>query len=206
VPVARLGLDANERRLVAWLYGLQRRHELERVSRYYAIVVIGGGDDRRWVADASLDVVYGRIFANGLKLRRVARRSILGNPANARAELVVAQHVHHTRSRIRDGEQVRTLFLHRTDEQAAIGIPVNRQVGRRRVLLLYEIFGCANEIVEYVLLFVEHAGAMPCVAVLAATANVRQCVDATMLQPYGDVGAETRRVADVEATVCVQDR
>ena len=47
VAVRRLGLDANQDRLVAALRRLQRRRELEGVARHDAIVVVGGGDQRR---------------------------------------------------------------------------------------------------------------------------------------------------------------
>src|SRR5205807_7010344 len=52
-----LGLDLGHRRLWPRLCRLQRRRELEGMPRHDPIVVIGGGDQRGWVARARPDVV-----------------------------------------------------------------------------------------------------------------------------------------------------
>src|SRR5689334_14880130 len=55
--VPRTRLDANEDWRGACLRGLQCGGVLEAVPRHDAIIVVGGGDQDRWVVSAGLDVV-----------------------------------------------------------------------------------------------------------------------------------------------------
>ena len=84
--------------------------------------------------------------------------------------------------------------------------PETASFGRIRVLLRDEPLGRGDEVVEDVLLLLEHPGLVPGVAVLAAAAQVRQGVDAARLEPGEEGGAEARRLADVEAAVAVEER
>ncbi len=114
---------------------------------------------------------------------------------------MVAEHVHDADRREGDTEELRPLGHDRADEEAAVRAPGDGQPVRRGVLLLDEILGRGDEIVEDVLFLVEHAGLVPGLAVLAAAAQVGLGEDAAVLQE-DDVGrAEAGRDGDVEAAV-----
>ena len=67
-----------------------------------------------------------------------------------------------------------------------------------------EVLGGRDEVVEDVLLLLEHAGAVPGLAVLAAAAQVGEREDAAALEQREVAGIEGRRPADVEAAVAVE--
>ena len=119
---------------------------------------------------------------------------------------MIAQHVHHANRRQGNGEQLRTLLHHRTDKQAAVGSTHDAERGRRGVLLAHEIFGRCDEVVEHVLLAIEHAGLVPRLAVLASAAHVRGRPDAPALEPRRHIGPECRQRRNVEAAVPVEHR
>src|SRR6185295_16990948 len=102
------------------------------------------------------------------------------------------------------GEEVRPLDDHGADEQAAVRGALDRQPLRPRVALPDEPLGGGDEVVEDVLLALQHAGAVPVLAVLAAAAQVRQGIDAARFEPGEKEGAEERRHGDPEAAVAVE--
>src|SRR5207253_5318973 len=69
------------------------------------------------------------------------------------------------------------------------------------IFLIDQILGCANKIIENILLFVAHAGTVPVFAELGATAQVRHRINSAMLQPYIRTAAEGWRHADVESAI-----
>src|SRR5205823_6855268 len=77
---------------------------------------------------------------------------------------------------------------------------------RRGVLLADEVLPGADEVVEHVLLLLEHPGAMPRLAELAAAAKVRERVDAPLLGPDDGARGELRERAGVESAVAGQVR
>src|SRR5207247_2006357 len=92
------------------------------------------------------------------------------------------------------------------DQEPAVAAAVDRQAVRARVLLLDEPGRGRDEIVEDVLLAIEHAGAMPVLAVLPAAPQVRHGIDPAALEPQHDGAREGRRQADVDAAVAVKNR
>jgi len=72
------------------------------------------------------------------------------------------------------------------------------------VFLRDQVFAGGDEVVEDILLFFEHAGAMPVFAKLSSAAQVGNGVDATVLHPEKHAAAETRRQRDVKAAVARQ--
>jgi hypothetical protein len=74
------------------------------------------------------------------------------------------------------------------------------------VPLLQEEIGRAQEIVEHVLLAVEHALAVPVFAVFAASAQMGHRVEAPLLEELDHAAAEGGRVAHVEAAVPGEER
>ena len=67
-------------------------------------------------------------------------------------------------------EEFGTLVQHGADQESAVRTALDREVFRRGVLVRDEPFGRRDEVVEHVLLHRQHAGLVPLLAELAATA------------------------------------
>ena len=64
------------------------------------------------------------------------------------------------------------------------------------IFLRDQVFGGGDEIVEHVLFFLEHAGAMPVFAKLSAAAKVGDGVDAAVFHPQIHAATEGGRLAE----------
>src|SRR5262249_60687642 len=89
----------------------------------------------------------------------------------------------------------------RAHQEAAVAGPTNCQPVGRGVLLLDKPFGGGNEIVEDVLLLLEHARVMPGFAKLSASTQVRQGIDAAARNPCRRPGIEPRLRAQVKPAI-----
>ena len=69
-----------------------------------------------------------------------------------------------------------------------------------------QVFGGGDEVVEDVLLFLQHAGAVPVFAKLAAAAQVGDGIDAAVLHPEIHAAVEAGAHGDVEAAVAREQR
>ena len=183
---------------------LHRGGELERVGRNDTVVVVRGSHQRRGVFHALLYIVQRRVLVNIGKLLLVLRRTVLHGPAPADGELVVAEHVHHAHGRKAHGIEVRTLHLAGADQQSAVRAAVDGQLVRRRVFSGDQVLGGGDEVVEDVLLVLEHAGLVPLLAVLRAAAQVGDAVDAALLDEHQRRGVEAGREVDLKTAVSVK--
>ena len=130
-----------------------------------------------------LDMVVGRVGGEVGELRGLVSAAILRDPGAAAAEPVVAEHVEQ-RHRADDRAVEFGPLRHRcADQEAAVAAASNGQLLRAGPAGRDEVFGGGVEVVEDVLLAVEHAGLMPCLAILTAAAQVGDRVDATELEP-----------------------
>ena len=128
--MARLGLDADQHRLRAALRRLQRRGVLEGVARHDAIVVIGGGDERRRVMRPRLHVVDRRVPIEERELAHTVSGAVFRDPGPADREFVEAQHVHHADRGQGSPKQVGPLVQDGADQQPAVRAAADCQVGR----------------------------------------------------------------------------
>src|SRR5688500_15209142 len=90
-------------------------------------------------------------------------------------------------------EQIRPLDHRGADQQPAVASPFDRDLRGAGVSLADKELGGRDEVVEHVLLLVEHPGAMPFLAVLAAAAQVREREDAAAVEEWKVAGVVGRR-------------
>src|SRR5207253_3271751 len=91
----------------------------------------------------------------------------------------------------------------RADQQAAVGPAGDGQLLRGGPAVPDQRLGGGVEVVEYVLLAVEHTGPEPVLALLVAAAQSGDRVDAARRHPGQDVRRVRGGEADVEAAVPV---
>ena len=127
--------------------------------------------------------MVGRVGVEPVELFGVFGGAVLRDPEFRDQEILVAQHVEQRDLADHGAEQVRTLRDHRAHQQAAIRSALDGEVIFVGDLVGDQEFGGGDEVVENILLFVQHAGAMPVFAELGAAAQVGHGVDAAMLQP-----------------------
>lgn len=174
------------------------------MRRHHTIVVVARRDERRGVADAFADVVQRRVGVERAELRRIVARTVFGRPAPADGEKVVAQHVHHADRRQADGEQVGALHFAGTHQQSAVRAAGDGQLFARGILLGDEEFGRRDEIVEDLLLAVEHTSLVPPLAVFRTAAQVDVHHHAALLHEEDVLGLERRGDIDLETAVAVE--
>src|SRR5262249_25751087 len=80
----------------------------------------------------------------------------------------------------------------------------DREPLRPRVAVADQVLGGGAEVVEHVLLLVEHARLVPLLTVLAAAAETGRRVDAATLEPRDRLAREVRRRRGAEAAVAEQ--
>ncbi len=202
-PVTRLRLNADQHRCRTHLHLLQSGRELERVTGDDAVIVVGRGDQSGRI-EVGVKVVVRRIRVQAPEHRRIVRRTVIGHPGPSDRELVEPQHVHHAHSGQGGAEQLRSLGHRRADQQAAVGSAGDRQLAGRCVAFVDQVLRRGDEVVEHVLLVLQHPRPVPLLAVLAAASQVGLGVDAAQLEPDQTAGREARRHADVEAAVAVE--
>jgi hypothetical protein len=95
---------------------------------------------------------------------------------------MVPEHVHHGNAADDSAKQVRPLHHDGAGEQAAIAAPFDREAAGVRVAFRHQPFGRRDEIVEHILLPLEHAGLVPRLSVLSSAAQIRDGVDAPPLE------------------------
>ena len=128
-------------------------------------------------------VLIGRVGVEPLELLGVFRRAVLGDPQLGDLEILIAQHVEQRHLADDGSEQVGPLRDHHAHQQAAIAAATNGHVLLVGVTLFLQILGRGDEVVEHILLLIEHAGAMPVLAELGAAAQVRHGKDAAAIEP-----------------------
>ncbi len=103
-------------------------------------------------------------------------------------------------------EQVGALGDHGAHEQASVGAALDGEVILVGILFGDQVLGGGDHVIEDILFFVEHAGAVPVFAELGAAAQVGDGEDAAVLHPEISGAAEGGREADVEASVGGEQR
>ena len=74
------------------------------------------------------------------------------------------------------------------------------------ILLGNQVFGGGDEIVEYILFFLQHAGLMPVFSELGAAAKVGDRKDASVFEPNVASADKARGQANVKTAVSGQQR
>src|SRR5208282_1217154 len=101
-------------------------------------------------------------------------------------------------------EQVRALRDHGAHQQATVRAAVDSEVIAVSVFLCDQVFAGSDEVVKNVLLFLQHAGAMPVFAEFGTAAQIGDGVNATVLHPEIHAAVESWRQRDVKTAVAVQ--
>src|SRR5579862_5723819 len=107
---------------------------------------------------------------------------------------------------IRGAEKPGVLRDRRADEQPAIGTSFDSEMLRRRIAARDQVFRGPGEIVERILLLVEHSGPVPRVAIRIAAAEVRNGKYAAQFQPDRIDGLEQVRNRGLKAAIAVKNR
>ena len=147
-----------------------------------------------------------RIGVKGFELVGVLDGAELGDIEGAIGVQLDAEHVVDADERDHGPEQLRALRQNSAHEQAAVAAAHDGQLVRVGVLLVDQVLGAGNEVVEDVLLLGEVAGPVPILAELAAAAEVGDGVDAALLQPDLANHIEARHLAAAVAAVAVENR
>ena len=117
-----------------------------------------------------------------------------------------AQHVHHADRRQGRAEQIGSLIQRCADEQSAVAAASNGQLIRPRVSVGDEPLRRGDKIAEHIWLLQLHPGPVPFLAVFAAPPQTGLRVNAAHFHPDEVGDRESRREADVEPSVAVEQR
>src|SRR5205807_10644228 len=118
-------------------------------------------------------------------------------------EFFKSKHVHNANNRQRDTVKIGALRHAPSNEQSAVAAAADREFRRRRVFVVDQVLGRGDEIIEDVLFDVQHSGFVPFLAVLAATAQVGQRVNAAHFHPNQVGRREGGGARNIESTVTV---
>ena len=151
-------------------------------------------------------MVIGRVGIEPLELLGICGRAVLRNPELGDLEVLIAQHVEQRHLADDGAKQIRPLRQRRAHQQAAVAAAANGEMLLVGVAFFLQILGRGEEVVEDILLLVQHAGAMPVFAELAAAAQVGHGEDAVAIEPGKQRLVELGRQADIEAAVSGEQR
>ena len=132
---------------------------------------------------------------------RVFGVAVFGGPEAAEFEALIAQHIEQRIAAPDGAEEIGALGHGRAHEQAAVGAAADGEVLGRGVVVGDEVFGGGDEVVEDVLLVLEHGGLVPGLAVFVAAAQVGQREEAALLHPPGVFGIPAGEHGQIEAAV-----
>src|ERR1039458_7826097 len=145
-----------------------------------------------------------RVRVEPFELLGVIRGAVFRNPKFCDLEVLIAQHIEQRYLADDRTEQIRPLRDHRAHEQAAVGTALDGEVTLVGVFLRDEILAGSDEVVKYVLLLLQHAGAMPIFTELGPAAQVGNRENAAVLHPEISAAVETWRLRDVKTAVAGQ--
>src|SRR5690554_125257 len=188
VTVTRLGLYTQEHGSVTCLCRLQGGSELERMRGYNAVAAVPCRQQGSRVAGVRLDVVQGGIIDKVPEPVLVFARTVIACPGPPDREAVVAEHVEYADGGMSSAEQVRPLRYAGTDQKATVGAALDRQPFRPRVVLVDQMLGTGDEVIEHVLFAAEDATFVPGLAVFDAAAQVGEHECAASLEPGKPAG------------------
>ena len=120
--------DSNQSRFIAALCCLECRGEFEAVRGDYAIVVIGGRDERRRIATTFGDVMERRLRVKIGEVIRLIGAPVIRSPRPTDRKLLKTQHVHDANVWQSDAEKIGTLRYASAYEQSTIAAAANRQL------------------------------------------------------------------------------
>ena len=107
-------------------------------------------------------------------------------------ELLVPQHIKQRIAAPDGSEQIGPLRHRRAHQQAAVGASTNGEAIGRGVVVVDEIFGGREKVVEDVLLLLEHGRLVPRLSVLVAAAQIGQREESALLHPPRILGVPLR--------------
>src|SRR6516162_5258330 len=112
-----------------------------------------------------------------------------------------AKHVEQRRFAIDGAEQVRALSHHGAHQEAAVRTAHDGQFRLRSVVVLNQPLRRRDEIVEYILLFLEHASVMPVLAKFTPAAKVGQSKYTAVLNPDRGARHEGGSLGNVKSAI-----
>ena len=174
------------------------------MPRRHPVVVVRGGHERWREVLARRDVVVRRVGPQHLEHLRVVRASVIRGPGPSDREFVEPEHVHHPDRGERRPEELGLLVQHRADEQPAVRAAGDGEAGRLGDRVVDQELGGGDEVVEDVLLVLQHSRPVPALAVLAAAPQVDLYVDPAAFEEHEIRRIEARGQADVEPAIAVE--
>jgi len=143
------------------------------------VIVFSGEKQDRGIRGAVFHVVVGRVGVERLELLGILHRAELGDVECAVGIKFDAQHVIDSDERNYGAEKIGALSESGAHEQAAVAAADDGKLCGRSVFVVDQVLGAGNEITEDILLVGQVAGVVPFLAVLAATAKIGSCADAS---------------------------
>ena len=180
------------------------RH-LARVAGVDTVVAGAGAEQHRRHGAVGRDVLIGAVAGDPGPLRRVVGIAVFGHPGRAGQQPVVAPHVQQRHFADHRAEQLRSLYRHRRDQQAAVAATHAAELRRGGDAADHQVLCDGDEIVVAALLVRADGGLVPARAKLSTAAQVGHDQHAAALQPGRAPGGGIRGLqADLEATVAVE--
>lgn len=139
------------------------------MKRIDSRIAIAADEENGWIFRAFFDVVIRRILVYVLELFWIFGRTIFRDPKLCLFELLIAKHVQKWSSANGGGKEIWSLRYRCADQQPSVRDAENRLFIARRHSRFNQVFRSSDEIIEHILLFLEHARPMPRFSELTAT-------------------------------------
>ena len=203
--VAGFCFDAEENGIYPGGLFLEGGDEFLGVRGNDAVVGIRRGNKNGRIIEAGPDIVERRVGVEILELVLVGfGAAVLRYPVAADGELVVPEHVGNGDLADNGAEEPGPLEHTGGNEQPAVTPASYGKLFGAGVLVCDEAFGGGDEVVKDVLLFVEHAGLVPGLAVFPTASHIGDGIYAAVLKPDERGDGKTRLDADVEPAIAVK--
>ena len=145
-----------------------------------------------------------RICVQPVELLGIFRRAVFWHPQFCDLKILIAKHVEQRHLADDRTIQIWSLRESGAHQKAAVRSSNNSQMIFVSIFLRDQKFCRGNEVVKHILLFVEHAGAVPVFSELSAATQIGDSIHATMLQPQKSARSKCRCHAHVESAVAGQ--
>src|SRR6266576_5512193 len=119
--MSRLAIDPDQNWSGTALRRLQCCRKFERVSWKNPVVMVAGGDQRRWITFSLHDILKWRVFDQIPESGSCVRGSIVRLPCPANRKLLKPEHIKHTDLRSRSSKELRMLSENGADQQSTVG-------------------------------------------------------------------------------------
>ena len=195
------GLVVQQDGAIVGIVFLNQGRHFAGVKRIDSGIAVSGVEHDGGEFHARLHVLIRRVLEQVGKLVGVIGRAVFGGPPLADQEILETDHIEQGKAAPDGAEHFRMLGHSGAHEKAAVGASTNREVVNRGVFFIDQILGRGEEVVEDVLLVLEHSGLVPFFAVLATSAQIGLGEEAALLKPPRVFRIPARVEIDEEAAI-----